>query len=132
MDKLNIKNCAVLKPCENCPFRSDVRPFLRTDRAAELVEYTRQGFGFHCHKTTTETGNGKPKQCAGALILARKEDNLYNNQMVRIEARLGADFDEVKETSPVYESGEAMIEAYRKENDKLVDRVNKYLNKRRA
>lgn len=111
------KDMAVLRPCANCPFRKDVRPFLRTERAREVATSMPRNLVFHCHKTTDETGDGTHKMCAGAVILARKQGLLYHNQMARIVERLGANLDDVQEGStPVYDTPEQMVAAYRKVN----------------
>ncbi len=39
-------------PCVTCPFRRDVRPFLRVERAAQISESTWNPYNeFTCHKT---------------------------------------------------------------------------------
>jgi hypothetical protein len=113
------KDLARLAPCKQCPFRRDVRPFLRPARAAQLASYAKRGITFLCHETTRETGDGTEKHCAGKLVLARKLDRLYHDQLVRVGERLGADFDKVVDPlDVVYDTPKEMIEAYRKENER--------------
>lgn len=96
-------------PCDNCPFRSDVDPYLRHDRVREIERGLERG-EFPCHKTTKYNDEGETVEskngihCAGALILMMKEDR--SSQMMRIAYRLGM-FD------PVYDSFDEMEEAMR-------------------
>lgn len=69
------------KPCGNCPFRKDLKGIstLGNKRAKEIVEQNKVD-GFVCHKTVDYSlDNGevdrKRKQCAGAMILARKTNS---------------------------------------------------------
>jgi hypothetical protein len=117
---------ALVKPCPKCPFRIDVPPFLRRDRAAEIVDSLRGGGEFPCHatldyETEREDGAGvhtdKTRFCAGALGVFRNEDpDLAGmaNQMVRISARLGilteSDVFDPSEV-PVFESFDDFVEA---------------------
>lgn len=40
------------EPCEHCPFRRDVTPFLHPERAAEIANAACNPYSsFHCHKT---------------------------------------------------------------------------------
>jgi hypothetical protein len=68
------------KPCAQCPFRIDVKPFLRADRAEEIAWNAEDRFGsFPCHKTLeaddSEFGDGESmvvetsKECAGHLTM---------------------------------------------------------------
>lgn len=71
------------KPCEHCPFRRDVKPFLHPKRGEELAYAAQNHYNsFSCHKTTvpdeeseesnmlvTETS----KECAGFLTLVANE-----------------------------------------------------------
>jgi hypothetical protein len=113
------KDFAMLGPCPQCPFRTDVKPFITTSRASSILRSVIRGESFHCHKTIkhTEDGDHAPSRddrlCAGAVIIARKEGALYRNQMARIAERLGADFDEIRESAPVYADAAAMIYAHK-------------------
>ena len=67
----------VKKPCKNCPFRMDVRPFLRPERAEELAyAATNRYSSFQCHKTLEEDEDGEDMvvtgtslECAGFLSM---------------------------------------------------------------
>lgn len=98
------------KPCQHCPFRKDVTPFLHPQRAAELAESAKAWFSdFFCHKTLVhveddEEGGDlrvtrKSLLCAGFLTLKATEISV---------TPVGF------EPSPdqCYESAEEMTEAY--------------------
>lgn len=108
-------NYNLKSPCEDCPFRKD-RPFpLNRGRSREIHRgISNDGFGFACHKTTTELGRDsdhpKAEHCAGALILAEKREQPH--QMMRIMERIGLyDASKVNMEAPVYDSFEEMEEA---------------------
>lgn len=88
-------------PCTDCPFRTD-KPFpLR--RSPEIAQALREGSTFDCHKTTHETGTGKPAFCAGALIVLEKSEG--PNQIMRIAERYeGYRPDALDMDAPVYGS----------------------------
>jgi len=98
------------KPCANCPYRQDVKPFLHPQRGAELAYICQSKYStFHCHKTLEhdddngDTYAGKnSKVCAGFLSLQHNE---------RDETRY--DDQGFKPSSNVYESSLAMALAYR-------------------
>jgi hypothetical protein len=105
-------------PCKDCPFRTDVRPYLRKDRIDEFEASLHRGT-FTCHKTTVEDPDGEegelidgPKalHCAGALIVMEKTGR--SSQMMRIAERLGF-YDQTKLNmdAPVFEDFESMREA---------------------
>lgn len=59
-------------PCGNCPFRSDLKPFLTPNRGADLACLSTNPYNsFPCHKTAVSDGDGslgwgeKTKHCAG-------------------------------------------------------------------
>lgn len=99
-------------PCADCPFRTDVKPYLRAARVASLEGdlVHRQGT-FTCHKTTvadpeddgSRMDGPKAQHCAGAMILLEKIGR--PNQMMRIAHRLGMyDPDALDMNAPVYNS----------------------------
>jgi len=85
----------LVRPCAKCPFRNDIRPFLRQERVIDLEnELINQQKTFTCHETNDyddETGDGietkNSEHCAGALILLEKLNK--PNQMMRWMERLG-------------------------------------------
>lgn len=102
-------------PCSNCPFRNDVKPYIREDRVREIEDSLVRG-EFPCHKTTEDDGDGDRRatdesiHCAGALILMIKEDR--SSQMMRISHRLGMfDPEKLDMNAPVYDSFDEMADA---------------------
>lgn len=69
------------KPCEQCPFRRDVKPFLHPERGDQLAYHAHNPYNeFTCHKTTEyneETEEmeviNTSKSCAGFLTLMANE-----------------------------------------------------------
>lgn len=71
-------------PCEYCPFRHDVKPFLHPERGVELAHHAQNQYNsFSCHKTTVEdedSEDGKmlvthnSKECAGFLSMQISEN----------------------------------------------------------
>lgn len=71
------------KPCQHCPYRTDVKPFLTPERGADLAFATTNPYNsFPCHKTTESDGDGycyeteDSKQCAGFLTLQAQSGEL--------------------------------------------------------
>lgn len=106
------------RPCNNCPFRNDITPFIRPERAEEIL--TSQG-DFPCHKTTDietdddgetiRSNQDCEHHCAGFLILLEKEG--VPNQMMRISERLGMyDPSILDMDAPVYDSVSECVEAH--------------------
>ena len=73
------------QPCQHCPFRHDVKPFLTSERGIELAYHAQNPYNsFACHKTTVSDeefgGEGEEmvcteesKECAGFLTLQINE-----------------------------------------------------------
>jgi len=108
------------KVCDDCPFRSDIRPYIRPDRAEEISDALLVNDGwFSCHKTTTSIGKTNrdkgAQHCVGAILFSEKQG--YANQMMRIAERFG-DYDKneielVNKDVPIYDSPEQFIDAQR-------------------
>ena len=109
------------KPCDNCPFRTDVKPYLRPGRVEEIVDSLYAQQSFPCHKTTDHVDDDEEgpiavttkdsQQCAGAMILLEKMGR--STQMMRIDERFGGyDRTKLDMDAPVYDDGEEMLEAY--------------------
>ena len=89
------KRYALRRPCENCPFRTDIPGYLRPERAREIAESIACGAEFPCHKTTVpdpdddslNVGAEHSQMCAGAMILMEHEQ--APNQMLRVAERIG-------------------------------------------
>lgn len=116
----------LVRPCANCPFRTDVRPYLRRGRVLEIRRaLLDRDQTFSCHKTVDwtreedEEDDGRPaarhcrndeQHCAGALILLEKLDQ--PNQLMRIMERLGVyDRRRLDMAAPVFGSFEDMARA---------------------
>ena len=73
------------QPCKHCPYRADVKPFLRAKRGEELAYHASNKYNsFTCHKTTVSDeefgGEGdsmvcteNSKECAGFVTLQINE-----------------------------------------------------------
>lgn len=87
-------NFKILKPCANCPFRTDKsnqKGWLGKDRATEIANaILEENKTFTCHKTL---GSKERSHCAGALILIKhhkpKSSHYYGNALIQIAERLG-------------------------------------------
>ncbi len=106
------------KPCANCPFRADKRfPMLR-ERREEIADAVLNDGYFPCHQTMDyEDDCDEPREtkkthfCIGAFIVMDNEDTAYQNQMVRLECRLGIlNPEEIDYESDVFESLDDWIE----------------------
>lgn len=105
------------KPCTNCPFRSDVVPYLTEERVRE-IQGSLDTATFDCHKTlqredSDEDGynrKGCEAHCAGALILLEKSGK--PSRMMQIGGRLGLyDHSRLDMTAPVFDSFDDMAKA---------------------
>lgn len=110
------------RPCKNCPFRCDVRPYLTGERCLDIREGLESGSSFSCHETVTYSDDleyvRSPSEqfCVGAILVMENETNrdpgAMANQMVRIGVRLGMiDLDSLEGHADVYEDFESWIEA---------------------
>lgn len=98
----------LVRPCPKCPFRTDVPPYLRPDRAQEIARSVQSGGEFFCHETTVPDPDDDAEMienegsmvCAGSLILMEKART--PNQMMRIAQRIGMyDPERLDLTAPV-------------------------------
>ena len=104
-------------PCNNCPFRTDIEPYLHAARARQIARGAER-HELYCHKTTIEDEDGerrivpgRSKVCAGMMICLERVNR--PSQMMRISERLRLyDRRKLDMDAPVYESPEAFIEAY--------------------
>ena len=106
------------RPCKKCPFRNDIKPYLRADRVKEIAQSLERS-EFPCHETVDysdedEDGcaveSNNTQHCAGALILLEKLEQ--PSQMMRICERIGLyDRHKLDMSAPVFDSFEEMIDA---------------------
>jgi hypothetical protein len=101
-------------PCQHCPFRRDVKPFLHPIRAEELAYSATNRYNtFDCHKTLEHDDEGdtfagsKSKVCAGFL-------SLQHNEL----GRTFYDEDGFKPSDLAYDSCDDMIYAYEDEEER--------------
>jgi hypothetical protein len=107
------------RPCDQCPFRHDVRGFLSEDRATEIADALLSDQTFSCHKTvdySNEDEDGfsagdthNSQHCAGATIMLEHMEQ--PNQMMRWMERLGAyDRRQMEMDAPVFTDAEDFIQ----------------------
>jgi hypothetical protein len=107
------------RPCDQCPFRTDIGTYLTSTRAEEICDsLLNEQTSFPCHKTIhyDVAGVGHlldgTQHCAGAMIMLEKMEAPH--QLLRIMYRIRAyDPTLLHMDSPVYESDEAMIHRHR-------------------
>lgn len=99
----------VTKPCQHCPYRRDVKPFLTPERGEELAYLAENPYNsFTCHKTLEndeETGKNysgvQSKVCAGFLSLQHN-----------VNGHTSYDEEGFKPSPDVYDDTWDMVEAY--------------------
>lgn len=116
----------LVRPCKDCPFRTDVTPYLTARRVREITgALIRRDQTFACHKTikSDEDGDtyatGESQHCAGATIMLERLGR--PNQMMRIAERLRVyDRSKLDLAAPVYATPALMAAAQRRGNKSLV------------
>jgi hypothetical protein len=104
----------VKKPCDDCPFRTDLPPHgLRPERAADIAAGLMANDDFPCHKTVdySNDSNGivssQSTRCVGAAIFLEqvRPGGMAANLMFRFAIRKGElNPDQLSKTIPVYGS----------------------------
>lgn len=105
----------LIRPCADCPFRTDIRPYLRPRRVQEITgALLYAGSAFSCHKTNDYDEDGAPvehdnsQHCAGAMIFLRHQDR--PNQVMQVAERLKIhDPTRLDMEAPVYTGREEMV-----------------------
>ena len=104
------------KPCDSCPFRSDITFPLHPRRTQEILDgILIHDQTFACHKTLGDHEDdgeyvhmGDEQHCAGAMIMAERLNR--PNQLMRIMERLGVyDRTKLDMDAPVFASPTSMI-----------------------
>lgn len=101
-------------PCDNCPFRRDVKPYIRPSRVVEIARGLERA-EFPCHKTVNHEHRDESTEihCAGALILLEKIQQ--PSQMMRICERIGMyDASKLDMDAPVYDDFDEMLAAHKR------------------
>ena len=109
----------LVRPCGECPFRTDRPPFIRAGKVREVLGGAKAwpSVSFACHKTVDygrgNKGRVRPnsQHCAGAAIVLMR-DGQPNQAMQLAERLLAVDWGRLDMTSPVYASREAAIAAH--------------------
>ena len=95
------------KPCANCPFRTDCPPaWLGRARAQGIADAVGGGNTFQCHKTPNTT----PQMCAGALIVAKRDQGGFSGALSVACAMGWLDWHALDDNAPVFDSLEAFVE----------------------
>lgn len=109
-------------PCNNCPFRRDVKFCLHPERRQEIADALRHDMTFSCHKTvdysdewndsSTHIPTEDEQHCAGALIVLNRSGELFNNFLYRLAvwAKL-FDPDKLNMHAPVFDTLDQFVEA---------------------
>jgi len=106
-------------PCDNCPFRSDIKPFdLRKGRLKGIIQNLMDDDmqTFPCHKTTglerDEDGFSESEwqHCAGAMAMLYKLG--YQNVAMRLAFAFKYITPQQLRTDLVYDSLEDLLRAY--------------------
>lgn len=109
----------LVRPCANCPFRTDREFYLHPARRREIARGLLNDQDFACHKTTKSVEDDEgfedmvidddtTEACAGAMIVLEKMNR--PTQMMRIEERIGFyDASKLVMDSPVYKNLNAFI-----------------------
>ena len=113
-------NFNLVRPCGDCPFRSDKPFYLGASRRKEIAASITTGDQtFQCHQTTHLDGEhfddegyyhaeGDEEHCGGALVFLEKLDQ--PNQMMRIAERIGLyDRRALDMDAPVYDTAQAFV-----------------------
>lgn len=110
---------ALKKPCVDCPFRSDRKPFITAARAADISEGNMAADRhFYCHKTVELDKTGQhcanpnsALHCAGYLIMSWNMGQ--PSQMARIAGRIGL-YKPEEYSGTVFETPAEMIKHHRR------------------
>jgi hypothetical protein len=114
-------NFDLVRPCGDCPFRSDKRAYLRPERVREILGggKGRQHWpacSFPCHRTIVYDEGDRAtippsaQQCAGVMIILTREGRW--NDAMQVAQRFGLwDPARLDLDAPVHASTQAAIEA---------------------
>lgn len=89
------------KPCHGCPFRSDRRFHLDSDRVNGIGDNLKDNGFFPCHMTI---GFEDRNFCIGAISVLDEEGDALDNMLIRIMIGRGLIQYPIDHNVPVYES----------------------------
>lgn len=89
------------KPCHGCPFRSDGRFHLDSDRVDGIGDSLKDNGFFPCHMTI---GFNDRNFCIGAISVLDREDDALSNMLIRMMVGRGRIQYPIAHDVPVYES----------------------------
>lgn len=104
------------KPCDSCPFRSDIPLDGAPDWAMDVLQGIRRGNLKHsCHKTDPHAdgfkGTKKIQHCMGFLGLMKNMDQIPGSDVIAALAQGRLDWDAIP-TEGIWQSMEEMMLAY--------------------
>ena len=101
------------KPCEHCPFRNDVKPFLHPERAEEIANSTSNPYNsFPCHKTTVPDEDSEENQ----MLVTDKSKECYGFMAIQINENGNEPEDWSWEyADKIYPDAWSMIDAYQEQ-----------------
>lgn len=104
------------KPCDSCPFRSDIPLIGAPDWAQDVLQGVRRGNLAHsCHKTDPKAdgfkGTGKTYHCMGFLGMMKNMDQVTGSEAILAMARGDLDWSAIP-TDGVWKTMEDMMLAY--------------------
>lgn len=107
MNNPRLAGLTLTTPCDQCPYRTDVEPFLTKARVREFAHNLLWNQkSLQCHKTI----GYEFQNCAGSLILLHKMGQ--PNQSMQVAERLGYfDPSKLDMSAPVFNSFEEMEKA---------------------
>lgn len=108
----------MLTPCDNCPFRKDVHPFIEVATVKRILADAQRGVTFVCHKTVNYE-NPKDMEarrtCAGFLNVAVGSGLADDLQIVQLAWRLtGISLDSLRGREYCYRDFDEMLEAHQR------------------
>lgn len=114
------------RPCNNCPFRTDLTPYLRSRLVQEILGCGKVAWPatwFACHKTVDYSDGGNKgrvhentQHCAGVLIILQRDGR--PNDAMQLAERFGYwDPKALDMSSPVYASAKSALAAHERADD---------------
>jgi hypothetical protein len=100
-----------VRPCSNCPFRTDKQFYLPRERRKEIAQSIgAKGEVFICHKQNTIPA-AKRRPCVGSAMVLEREDLLLVNTAYRLHVLLNNFPANIEDDTPVYKNLKEFINA---------------------